>query len=71
MAVDDAFFFQGLPATAIPQTTQGHTQADHAEHLANDAALRKVDAARSAKRLAADDEARKAAWAGRMAILND
>jgi hypothetical protein len=71
MAVDDAFFFQGLPKTAIPQTLQGHTIADGAEYAASDAALRETDRQRVAKRNAADDAARQAAWAGRMAILNE
>lgn len=71
MPNDDAFWFQGLPATEIPQTLQGSTGADYAEFAASDDALRRRDANRSAKRLAADDAARAAAWAGRMAILNE
>lgn len=71
MANDDAFFFQGLPQSAIPQTLHGYTVTDHQAELADDARLRARDAARSNKLQAEADAARSAAWKGRMAILNE
>lgn len=67
MPNDDAFFFQGLPPTAIPQTLT----PDNEQNLANEAVLRAKDEARSAKALAEDDAARRAAWSARMAILDE
>lgn len=71
MAVDDAFFFQGLPQSAIPQTLHGENSADHQDNLASEAALRAKDEARSAKLLGSQNAARQAAWAGRMALLDE